>query len=60
MDRYDPNNPLALEYLPEDENFWKEREAINFIDAISCNYIRFQADNNQAENEGYFSYLIRY
>ncbi|GAG64649.1 unnamed protein product [marine sediment metagenome] len=60
VDRYDPNNPLALEYLPEDENFWKEREAINFIDAISCNYIRFQADNNQAENEGYFSYLIRY
>ncbi|MBU2597712.1 MAG: hypothetical protein KKC53_00795 [Actinobacteria bacterium] len=60
VDRYDLNNPLALEYLPEDENFWKEREAINFIDAISCNYIRFQADNNQAENEGYFSYLIRY
>lgn len=60
VDRYDPNNPLALEYLPEDENFWKEREAINFIDAISCNYIRFQADNNQAENEGYFSYLIRH
>ncbi len=60
VDRYELNNPLALEYLPEDENFWKEREAINFIDAISCNYIRFQADNNQAENEGYFSYLIRY
>jgi len=60
VDRYDPNNPLTLEYIPEDEGFWKEREAINFIDAISCNYIRFQADYNQSENEGYFSYLIRY
>ena len=60
VDRYDPHNPLAFNYSLTDEDFWKEREAINFIDAVSCNYIRFQADNNQAENEGYFSYLIRY
>lgn len=60
VDRYDPYNPLTFSYSLTDEDFWKEREAINFIDAVSCNYIRFQADNNQTENEGYFSYLIRY
>jgi len=60
VDRYDPYNPLTFKYSLTDEDFWKEREAINFIDAVSCNYIRFQADNNQTENEGYFSYLIRY
>lgn len=60
VNRYDSNNPLRLEYSSTDENFWKEREAINFIDALSCNYIRFQADNNQAENLEYFSHIVRY
>lgn len=60
VNRYDPNNPLRLEYSSTDENFWKEREAINFIDALSCNYIRFQADNNQAENLEHLSYIVRY
>jgi hypothetical protein len=60
VNRYDPNNPLSLEYSSMDENFWKEREAINFIDALSCNYIRFQADNNQAENLEHFSHIVRY